>query len=132
MPEGPLNCARVPDAEETIGFGHDVSFKTCRYACSTSAGGGLSLAFSHISKLGCERRRKLWLLSDSRATANWSPFHLSHSSQRSQQHQPAMTRIPISSARLKNSSPSILPSSIIMFRFMSGIYYNYARMIYCY
>src|SRR5262245_5564757 len=119
MLEGPLNAEGVCDAEATIGLGNEVSFNTWRSTCSTSAGGGLSLPFSHISRLGWARRRKLWLRTDSDPTANWSPFHLSHSSQRSQQHQPAMMRIPFSSARLKNSLLSILPSSRIVFRFIS-------------
>src|SRR5262245_14519973 len=119
MPEGPLNMAGVCEAEEAMGFGHDVSFKTWRSGYFTSGGGGLSLPFSHISRLGWARSRKLWLRTEADPTANWSPFHSSHFSQRSQQHQPAMMRIPFFSASLKNSSLSILPSSRIVFRFIS-------------
>src|SRR5271155_663528 len=62
VPEEPAGLAV---AEETIGFGHSACFSTSRYICSTSGGGGLSLPFSHMIKLGWLRRRYICDTSDS-------------------------------------------------------------------
>src|SRR5215469_5327744 len=48
-PEYPANFAV---ADDTTGLGHSNSFSTFKYACSTSGGGGLSLPFNHITRLG--------------------------------------------------------------------------------
>ena len=56
-PLAPVTVAGFAVAEDTIGFGQSRSFSIFKYISSTSGGGGLSLPFSHITKLGWLRKR---------------------------------------------------------------------------
>src|SRR4051794_1617767 len=56
-PLSPVTVVGFAVADEITGFGHSSSFSTFKYVCSTSGGGGLSLPFSHTSRLGCSRNR---------------------------------------------------------------------------
>ncbi len=121
-PESPVTVVGVAVADDTYGTAHFAAFSVSRYIRSTSGGGGLSLPLSHVNTDGCRRilsacDHRQWF-----AMSRSAGVHLSHISQWSQQHQPAITRIPISSHRSRNSSDSILPSSRTVFRFMSRTY----------
>src|SRR5581483_4341407 len=56
-PLAPVIGVGLAVADDTTGFGHKRFFSTVKYICSTSGGGGLSLPFSHITKLGWLRIR---------------------------------------------------------------------------
>ena len=51
-PLSPVTEVGLAVAEETTGFGQRACFSTLRYISSTSGGGGLSLPFIHITRLG--------------------------------------------------------------------------------
>ena len=103
-------------AEEITGFGHHRSDSIFKYISSTSGGGGLSLPFSHASRLGWALSRCIWSCNDADAISKSSSFQLPQCSQKSQQHHPAITRMPCWSAISKKSSVSSLPSSRTVFR----------------
>src|SRR5581483_12239030 len=58
-PLAPVTCVGLALADETVGFGQCSMRSMSRYICSTSAGGGLSLPFSHTNTLACPRSRRI-------------------------------------------------------------------------
>src|SRR5512143_2199729 len=99
-----------PDADETVGLGQSESFRIRRYVSSTLGGGGKSLPFSQVKTEGWRSSLRIWSRRDSAAACSSSASHFPHSSHWSQQHQPAITRMPRRSQRSRKWSSSSLPS----------------------
>src|ERR1035437_455381 len=100
----------LPAADEIEGFGQSNSCRIPKYIFSILGGGAKSLPYNQAMTEGWRSRRRIWSRSESPAIVSFSLSQAGQFSHWSQQHQPAITRMPIWSARSKKCSFSSLPS----------------------